>query len=495
MAEFIIAVDIGTQGTKAVLFDKNMKAVADAFEDSVLIQPEPGTLWQEADDIYGSVQRTIRSLMQQSLAIPKDIKVIGIDSQMAGIMGIGADGEAVTSYDSWLDTRCEPYVAFMRNKCGKLITEITGGPVTYTHGPKILWWKYERPEAYKKISKFVLPHGYVTGKMCGLTAKDATFDYTCLQYSGFGDNKHLCWSEDLLDLFEIDKTKMAKIVSPSEVIGYTTEKFAQSCSLIAGIPVVAGAGDTAASIMGAGTFEQGDLLDVAGTASVLCSMVKEYVPDTEYETLTMMRSPIGDSWYPLAYINGGGLCLRWFRDNFTGNPPVSYDNLSGEASGINAGSDGIIFIPHFTGRVLPSNTELKGSYFGLSFLHTRAHLFRSIMEGISYEYAYYLQILKKLYPEVVFDHMKSFGGGAKSDLFLSIKSDVLGVSVDSFETSDTALIGIAVVAGIGVHLFKDYKKPILAAAKKRHTFECNEINNQVYKTNIENYLKLIDKIS
>ena len=122
---------------------------------------------------------------------------------MAGIMGVDADGEAATYYDSWLDTRYDAYVEQMRTVAGRRVTEITGGPVTYTHGPKILWWKNEHPEAYEKISKFVLPHGYVVGKMAGLKGEEAYFDYTCLQYSGFGDNKNKVWSDELLETFGV----------------------------------------------------------------------------------------------------------------------------------------------------------------------------------------------------------------------------------------------------------------------------------------------------
>jgi xylulokinase len=492
MADYVIGIDIGTQGTKAALFDTDMNTIADAFEASRLIQSKAGTVWQEADDIYGSVIAVIRGLVEKSGIRGGDVAAIGIDSQMAGIMGIDKTGEAATYYDSWLDTRCGKYVELMREKADEKITAITGGPVSFTHGPKILWWKNEEPQAFKKIAKFVLPHGFVIGKMCGLGAEEATFDYTHLHFSGFADNLHKEWSDELLSLFAVPKEKMARIASPFEVVGKTTAEFAAVSSLVSGIPVVAGAGDTAASTFGAGLFDKDRLLDLAGTASVLCGMTDSFVPDTKNKTMTMMRSPDDGKWYPLAYINGGGLCVRWFRDFFTGDPPVSYAELEAEAAKIEVGSEGIIFIPHFAGRVLPANPNLKGSFSGLNLGHKRAHLFRAIMEGIAFEYSLYLSVLKDLYPQNNFRRLAAIGGGAKSEFFVSIKADVLGLEAASFLVGDAALVGSAVIAACGTGLFDDFRIPILKTIKENRIIKYNPDNHERYKKAAKRYREVLD---
>ena len=492
--QYLIGIDIGTQGTKAVLFDTELNIIADSFEASRLISPKPGVVWQEADEIYLSCARTVKEIMQKSGADPSRVAAIGIDGQMAGIMGVDKEGKASTYYDSWLDMRCGKYMAEMRQKAGSRAIEITGGPITYTHGPKILWWKNEHPEAYKKTCKFVLPHGYVAGKMTGLKGDDAFFDYSCIHFSGFGDNRKKEWSDELLKLFDISRDKMARIVSPFEVIGKTTGEFANLAGLAEGIPVVAGAGDSAASIFGAGMFESGMILDCAGTASVFCCVVDSFKADVENETMTMMRSPADGLFMPLSYINGGGLCIRWFRDSFTGNPAATYAELEGEAKKIGAGSEGILFVPHFGGRVLPNNPYVKGSFIGLDWKHTRGHLYRSVMEGIAYEYSYYFEILKKLYPDTNFKQMFSIGGGAKSSLFNSIKSDVLGLPVTTFEMGDTALIGSAVIAGYGAGVLDDYKEPVYRITKKGNTYLPNMENHAAYKKYAGQYLKAIESL-
>ncbi|MDR0601437.1 MAG: hypothetical protein LBG42_03580 [Treponema sp.] len=491
MAAYLVGVDIGTQGTKAALFDTDLRSLGTAFEDSRLVQPEVGTVWQEADDIYGSVLRVIKELVERFGVKRGEVAAVGIDSQMAGIMGMAADGEASTCYDSWLDTRCRDYVAVMRERGERRIIELTGGPVTYTHGPKILWWKHERPDAYKKTAKFVLPHAWAACKLCGLKAKDAYFDWTHLQYSGFADNLRKEWSGELLSLFGVDGEKMARIVSPFEIIGKVNAEAAVLSGLAEGTPVAAGAGDTAASIFGAGLFETDDVLDCAGTASVFCCAAGAFSPDVTHKTMTMMRSPEDGMWFPLAYINGGGLCIRWFRDSFSGVPPCSYVELEKESEKIPAGSEGIVFVPHFAGRVLPADPGLKGSFSGLDFRHSRAHLFRAVMEGIAYEYAFYLSVLRDLYPAGNFRRMISIGGGSKSGLFTSIKADVLALTAQCYRVGDTALVGSAVIAGYGAGVFSDYRAVVRKTIQEEAPIRFNEENHKQYRRMIQKYLAVI----
>lgn len=495
MSTYVIGIDIGTQGTKAALFNDEMELIATAFEDSRLISPRPGTVWQEPDDLYKSCADTIRELLEKSGVAATDIAAIGLDGQMAGIMGVDADGEASTYYDSWLDMRCGKYVEQMNERAGKRIIALSGGPATYVHGPKILWWKNEHPDAYKKTAKFVLPHTYVVGKMTGLSGNDAYFDYTHLHFSCLADTEKKIWSDELLETFDIDKSKMARIISPFEIVGRVTKEFAGLSGLTQGIPVAAGCGDTAASTFGSGMFRRELILDCAGTASVLCSVVDRYVPDTENATLTMMRSPVDGLFLPLAYINGGGMCMRWFRDMLSGKPLAEYSLLDAEAAAIEAGSEGVIFVPHFSGRVLPSNPNLKGAYLGLDFKHTRSHMFRAVMESIAYEYSYYLSILRSLYPGDCFDSMLTIGGGAKSSLFNQIKADVLGVTVTTFETGETALLGSAVIAAAGVGMISDYREPIWRVMKKGAEYKADMKNHEAYIPIVNEYLAAIEHLT
>jgi len=493
MGKYLIGVDIGTQGTKAALFSPEMEMVATAFEASRLISPEPGVVWQEPDEMYASACVAIRALMEKAGVDPREVAAIGLDGQMAGIMGVKADGSAATYYDSWLDMRCGRYAEEMNKIAGRRVVELSGGQVTYVHGPKILWWKGEHPDVYDQVDKFVLPHAYIVGRMCALTGEQMYFDYTHLHFSCLADSANKAWSGELLDAFGIAPSKMPRIVSPFEIVGRTTQAFANLSGLVPGIPVAAGCGDTAASTFGAGMFSEGMLLDIAGTASVMLSVVDRFVPDPDFRTLTLMRSPVDGLYLPLSYLSGGGMCVRWFRDQFAGGR--GYRELEAEAEQIPPGSEGVIFVPHFSGRVLPNNPDLKGAFVGLDFKHQRAHLFRAVMESVAYEYAYYLKVLRALHPAEPFGEMLSVGGGAKSDLFNQIKADVLGVKISTYDMGETALIGAAVIAGVGAGALDGYERPILNSIRKGREFLPDEARHAMYKKPAADYLTAIERLT
>lgn len=480
MCTYLIGIDLGTQGTKTCLYTQEGHLVNSAFEASNLIMPGPGRVEQDPDELYGSVMRTISEVMEKSGIPPESVAAVGMDGQMAGIMGIDRQFQAVTPYDSWLDTQCEGEIARMKAQAGDQVTRITGGPVTYAHGPKILWWKNERPEIYKQIRKFVLPSTYICDRMCGLSADEAYIDHTCLHFSGFADIQALKWSEELLREFDVRPDKLPEIVSPWKIVGHLTPTSAAQCGLKAGTPVCAGAGDQAATSLGAGIVRPGLAFDVAGTASVFSCCTRAYAPDVQHRTLLYARSILPDLWIPLAYINGGGLCVRWIRDILAGTDPnVSYDALAKEAESLPPGSESLLFIPHFSGRVCPNDPDVRGSFLGLTMRHGRAHLYRAVLESIGYEYLQYYRILSQN-TALCLDEVYCIGGGAKSRLYTQIKADILNLRYTTLDASDTGSWGAAIVAGHGVGLFPSMAQTAERALTKRETLSPDPERHRAY---------------
>lgn len=493
--QYLVGIDIGTQGTKTALFSQDGQKIAEAFEASRLISTTKGAVQQEPDEMYGSVLHTVKSVMQTSGIHPGDVVGIGVDGQMAGILGIDRDWHAVTWYDSWLDTRCEKYINLVKEKAEEKVIAITGCPVTYAHGPKILWWKYEKPEIYQKIDKFILPSTYVVGRLCGLTSDQAYIDYSHLHFSGFGDVEHLTWSDELLDMFQVEKEKMPRILNPWDIVGHLTPEAAAACGLKPGIPLVAGCGDSAATSLAAGVTQKGVIFDVAGTASIFSCCVDQYKPDLTNKTLLYARSIVPGLWIPMAYINGGGMCLEWFKDQLTGTEgTVSFKNLDAEAVAVSPGSEGLIFLPHFSGRVCPNNAYVRGSWIGLQWSHKRAHLFRSIMEGIAYEYNYYFGIIKELVKDAAFTEVYAIGGGSKSELFNTIKADVLGIDYVKLNIGDTAPLGSALVAGFGVGLYSDLKAAADAMISFESRISFNMLHHKAYSKYAHAYADVFEAL-
>lgn len=456
----VIGIDIGTQGTKAALFAMDGTVRAQAFVASQLHRPKPGVVEEDPERQVDSVCKAVKRCMREAKLTTADaagaVKAIGIDGQMAGVIGVGGDGRNVTPYDSWLDTRCAPYIERMKREAGDEVLAKTGCVPSFNHGPKKLWWKHERPAAYRNIAAFVQPGGYAAMRLCGLRGDQAFIDTTYLHFSGFADNPRGRWDDDLCDRLGVDQQKLPRIVKPQQVIGEVMTAMARRCGVRPGTPVVAGCGDTAASFLATGATRAGVCVDVAGTASVFAATTGRFRADVEHRTLACGRSAVPGLWHPYAYVNGGGMNLEWFRKELASlgkaRGGVTLDRLATLAEEVTPQVDDPIFVPHLGGRVSPPQPNLRGAWVGLSWDHSAGHLYRAVLEGVALEYALYKDVLGSLYRGGAVKELRITGGGERSGLWNQIKADALGAPVRRIEQSLGAPAGAAMVAAWGVGL-------------------------------------------
>ncbi|MFW6063174.1 MAG: xylulokinase [Chloroflexota bacterium] len=470
---YLLGVDLGTSATKAALYTSDGALVAEATAEVPIYYPRPGVVEQENDDFYRTAAETIASCVRESGIDPRQIAALAFDSQMAGVGAIDKAYEPATRFDSWLDMRCQPYIEYMDQNYGELITQLTGCAPTCDHGPKILWWKEEQPRAYERIAKFVMPSAYVAGKMAGLSADEAFIDYTFLHFTGLSDTQNGTWSQQLCSLLDVDMQKLPRIVEPWHVVGEVTEEAARHFGLAPGTLIAAGCGDTAAGALGAGIVRPGMILDTAGTASVFAGCTDAFVADIEHRALLTMRSVIPGLWNPLAYVAGGGQALRWYGERFyngqraEGAPTAEtlYAEMSKMALEAPPGADGLFFSPHLGGRICPATPEMRGAWVGFSWGHDQPHFYRAILESIAYEYAYYLSILRQAIPNLELDEARVIGGGARSDEWNQIKADVLGVPYQRLQRSEFGTWGSAMIAGKAAGIYDDLAEVALAHAR------------------------------
>jgi len=426
-------------------------------------------------------------------ADPSQVAALAFDSQMAGIGAIDADFRPAARFDSWLDSRCQPYIEEMNRRCADRVTALTGCPPTCNHGPKMLWWACERPADYARIAKFVTPSCYVAGRAVGLRAEEAFIDYTFLHFTGASDAVAGTWSQELCDTLGIDPLRLPRIVAPWTVVGELRPEAARDFGLRPGTPVAAGCGDTAAGALGAGAVTPGTLLDTAGTASVLACCTNQFVADTKNRTLITMRSVVPGIWNPLAYVGGGGLALKWFGEQFDSDE--SYDDLFASAMEAPPGCDGLLFSPHLGGRVCPAAPEMRGAWIGFSWGHTRKHFFRAIVESIGYEYAGYLRILLGLEPDLSLIGARAIGGGARSEAWNQIKADILQVPYQQLTRKECATWGSALVAGKAAGLIPDLAEAATALAPLGGKVQSpNPELRETYRAALERYLDWQEKL-
>lgn len=499
MKKYLIGVDLGTSGTKAALYQVDGKKIGEASAEVPIYYPKPGTVEQDQRDFYETAALTVRTCLQSSGIDPREVAAIAFDSQMAGVGLVNENFEAVARFDSWLDMRCEPFIQLMDREYGERITQLTGCPPTCDHGPKMLWWKHEQPAVYQRTAKFVMPGTYVAAQMAGLKADQAFIDYTYIHFSGFADAQKGEWSSELCSKFGLGMDKLPRIVEPWQVAGEVSESAARKFGLAAGTLIAAGAGDTAANALGAGIVEPGMLFDVAGTASVLASCTDQFVADIKNRALLTMRSVVPGLWNPLAYIGGGGLALRWFRDQFYNqrktqigdNRDAVYTEMMELAATITPGSDGLFFSPHLGGRICPASPAMRGAWVGVSWSHSQAHFFRAILESVAFEYAYYLKILRELMPGLQLSAARVAGGGARGAAWNQLKADVLGVPYLRLAGNEFGTWGAAMVAGKAAGLIENLAEHAAKTAiPEGVTVQPDHDRHQAYQPLVERYIQM-----
>jgi xylulokinase len=481
----VVGVDLGSQSTKAALFRVDGQCLAEASAEVPLHRPGPGHVEQDPEDFYRSATATISTCVTASGCEPADVAVIGLSGQMAGILGVDARGHAVTPYDSWLDARCLAEVAEMAERLGQRLVELTGCPPMVAHAPKMLWWCRQRPDVYARVKKFLVPSAFVAGMLCDLPADESFVDWTYLHFSGLADAGRVSWSPELGPAVGLDIERLPRIVAPTDRVGALSQSAAADCGLRPGTPVAAGLGDTAAGALGAGVVQAGQLLDTAGTASVLAVSASRFAPDPS-GTLVLMRGAVRGQWLSLSYLAGGDL-LAWLP-RVLGAPGL--EPLVEEAAG--ARSSGLFFVPHLGGRVLPAAPAARGGWVGLDLTQGRGDLTRAVLESVAFEYAGFLDKALELYPELAPRDVRVIGGGSDDQLWNQLKASALGLPYVRMRPRSFSCWGAALVAAAAVGEVDDLGSAALQASELSDRTEPDPQLQALYSRRRRDYQALVD---
>ncbi len=454
MKVFFVGVDLGTSGIKAGIIDERGRILAQVYRNTEFVSEAPGRMEQDPDYFCSMALKTIRAVIEKSGVEPRQIVGLALDGQMGGIIGVDRSFGSITGLDMGLDIRSEHYNALMQREYGNKIAELTCGSPRNT--PKMMMWAREFPEIYARVHKFVTLSGYVTGKITGISGNDAYIDYTLLSFFGNEDARHLTWSEELTGAAGLNAAKLPAIVEPWHIVGGLTRQAASESGLPEGLPVAAGAGDQPAGFLGAGFLRNGELLDVSGSTTLLCAAVDRFIPDAEHAAVMFMPSVIQGKYTAFTYVNGGGISLKWFRDEFAGG--LTWDELTSAASEVPPGSFGLQFIPYFGGRQCPYDSESRGAWIGLNWGHKKEHLFRAILEGLAFDHAVGLEHITRLFPSITPKGIDGTGGGAQNPLWNRIKADILNLPYRRLGEYQFALRGCALIVGFSQGIYDNLEK-------------------------------------
>lgn len=470
MAEnYFIGIDIGSSFTKSSIVSTQGAVVAEAKRDTHPAQPRAGVAEYDGPTLLAAVYASVAELMQRTGVSPGAVAAICLDGMISGAMGIDDAGDATTPYTTTLDQRFTPQLNRVLDRFHDPIRELTGSGQP-TVAPKILWIREEFPDVYRRTAKFVTISGYVLGKLAGLSAQEAVVDTTYLWATGLADAQNYVWSDDLCQMMVVPVDKLPRIVRSFDIIGGVASEAAEATGLRLGTPIVAGAADQSAGFVAAGVTKANRMASNSGTYPVLAICTDQFRPDMQERMSEIIPSVIPGLWNPTSYIIGGGLSHHWFQETFAfadesegrSQGRSVYEILDERAAALPPGSERLFFLPHLGGRACPTNTNLKGAWFGFTWTHHREHFYRAILESIAYDQFLQLQAFRASNPDLKVEEITAYGGGAKSALWNQIRADVMGLPLALLDREDLAPIGNAVLAGYALGMYDD-----MAAAAER----------------------------
>ncbi len=491
---YFIGVDIGTSGTKTVLFDGMGKVITSATVEYPMYQPQNGYAEQMPQDWDNAVMQTLAAVMQQSGVDKEEVKGIGLSGQMHGLVMLDENNAVIRPSIIWCDQRTAAECEEITQKVGaERLIEITANPaLTGFTASKILWVRNHEPENYEKCRHILLPKDYIRFRLTGEYATEVS-DASGMQLL---DIPNRCWSDEVLEKLDIDKAMLGKVYESPDITGYITAEVAARTGLKEGTPVVGGAGDNAAAAIGTGVAEDGKAFTTIGTSGVVFAHSSKISIDPKGRVHTFCCAVPG-CWHVMGVTQGAGLSLKWFRDNFCDAEKQTaksmgvdeYYLMDKEAEQSPIGANRLLYLPYLMGERTPHlDANARGVFFGLSAMHRKRDMLRAVMEGVTYSLRDCLEVFREM--NITVDDMMACGGGGSSPLWRQMLADLYGCPIQTLASKEGPALGVAILAMVGTGYYPTVADACNAIIKTNQTCNPNADAMAVY----ESYYRLYRRI-
>ena len=489
--QYLLGVDIGTLGSKGIIATVEGKIIAQHFCEHQVIHPRSG--WAEHDpeqQWWGDFVRISRALLHKSGLNPGDIAGICVSGLIPDMMPTDEHGTPLRNAILYSDNRAIEEINYINSITGANLTseEIT---------PKLLWFIRHEPDLFARTRMIFNAHSYVVYKLTGIYSVDFV---TAAYFGAIFSAEKPGWLGAVCEKIGFSPQLLPPLYPIAGIVGEVTKEAAEETGLAQGTPVLAGCGDVYFSLLGAGVINKDDIMIYYGTAGLvtICNC------DLEDVALQPCRTPSQIPFDYPAYLPTSGESVRWFRDQFGQAEMLeeqrsgvnAYALLDAEAAKIAPGSDGLLLLNYFLGQRSPVFDPLaRAVFFGLTMAHTRAHMYRAVLESWGFGI---LHGLNEVVPgwRSRAKRIVATGGGARSELWRQIISDIVGVRQEYVARADAPL-GDAYLVGYGLGLFNDFetirRQWLEVTAVTKPNVENTELYAQLYKIYVDLHPALKDK--
>ena len=454
-----LGIDIGTTSVKTAAFDESLALKFSSTADYTL-DAHGDIVEFDAESYWTIVKGEIEKARAQL-----NIDALAVDTQCETLILTDKEGNPLCPAIVWLDNRATEEAEIIEAHFGhKRVYEVTGQPEITATWPacKLLWVKRNRPEIWEKAERVFLLEDWILFKLTGKFISEKTLQSSTIY---FDIHKGEWWSE-MLDFVGIRPEMLPELYSSAKEVGEYE-----------GIKVVTGAIDQIAGAIGAGVVKQGIVSVMTGTTMVIF-LPSDTVPEYDEKSIVPCHYNYDDKYCLLSWTPTAGMALKWFRNALCES--FSFAELDEMAEKVSSGSDGLTFLPYLCGSTMPKyNPDARGSFTGLTAEHTRGHFVRSVMESVACMLKANLDYLG-----LDIDEIRAMGGGANSPLWCQMKADMTGKRLVTLKNKETACLGSAILAGVGIGAFESVE----AAAKAIELDKVFESRGVDYSECYERYL-------
>ncbi len=449
---YLIGMDIGTSGTKTVLFDEKGTPLKSKTVEYPMYQPQNGWAEQNPEDWWNAAKETLAYVSEGV----ENIVGIGLSGQMHGLVMLDEKNEVLRPSIIWCDQRTEAECEEITAMVGKeKLIDITANPALcgFT-ASKILWVRKHEPEIYKKCRHILLPKDYIRFKLTGEYATEVS-DASGMQLL---DVKKRAWSKEILEILSIDEALLGKVYESPEITGHV-----KGLGFLEGVPVVGGAGDNAAAAVGCGVVSEGKAFTTIGTSGVVFAHTDAPVIDKAGRVHTFCCAVPG-KWHVMGVTQGAGLSLQWFRNTFA--KEYSYAEMDAIAAAVEIGAERLLYLPYLMGERTPHlDANARGVFIGMSAKHEKKHFLRAVMEGVTYSLRDAVEVLREM--EIPVNDMTAVGGGGKSALWREMLAGTFDTPVKTITAEEGPALGVAILAGVGAGVYESVEKACEMIVKNR----------------------------
>ena len=486
--KYILSIDAGTQSIRAVLVSPKGDIVdIEKVKMEAYFSEHPSWAEQDVNYMWSVLVKATKTLMERIGDKKNQIEAVTLTTQRGTVVNLDKDNKVLRPAIIWLDRRQalnDGWADFFTQAGLRLVNMYGAANYAYQEA-ELNWIKQNQPEIWKKTSKFLLLSGFFNFKLTG-EFKDSIGSQ--VGYIPF-DYKNHKWIDSKRDIkrkmFDIEIDKLPELIEPTQIIGSITKDVANEIGIPVGLKVIAASSDKSAEVLGSGVVDNKTACLSYGTTATVQTVSEKYIELHPF--IPPYPSAVPKFYNTEVMVYRGFWMIDWFKNEF-GSKEVEKAKELGIAPeelldklicNIPPGSMGLILQPFWSAGVKNPGLEAKGSIIGFGDVHTRAHIYRAIIEGLAFALKNgFDHTIKKTGYKI--ETVRVSGGGSQSDNIMQITADIFGIPAERPHTYETSALGAAIDAAVGIGWYNDFDSAIKNMTRLGKVFHPNKENHKLY---------------